>query len=75
VFSDVLIDACLRSGAYDAAIDLLAEKRRVWADRPLALFDLEKAYLGKGDAAQAAESRDAARRLWKDMGADAERLV
>ena len=75
VFADILIDACLRSGAYDAAIDLLAGKRRFWPDRPLALFDLEKAYKGKGDAAHAAENGAAARRLWEDMGADTERLV
>lgn len=75
VFSDVLIDACLRSGAYDAAVELVKAKRRFWSGRPLALFELEKAYKGKGDTVQAAEAGAAARRLWQEMGADVERLI
>jgi len=74
VFSDVLIDACLRSSAYDAAVELLEAKRCFWPNRPLALFELEKAYAGKGDAAHAAEAGSSARQLWKEMGADPERL-
>lgn len=73
IFSDVLIDACLRSGAYDAAVELIEAKQRFWPNRPLALFELEKALMGKGDTAQAAEAGELARKLWQEMGADAER--
>jgi tetratricopeptide (TPR) repeat protein len=75
IFSDVLIDACLRSGAYDDAVKLIEAKQRFWPNRPLALFELEKALAGKGDATHAAEAGGLARKLWKEMGADAERLA
>jgi tetratricopeptide (TPR) repeat protein len=75
IFTDVLIDACLHAGVYDAAIELLERKRRDRPQRPLALFGLEKAFAGKGDAAHAAEAGGLARKLWKEMGADAERLA
>lgn len=74
IFADILIDACLRSGAYDTAIDLLEAKRRFCPNRPLALFDLEKAYVGKGDATHASEAGELARTLWKEMGAEREAL-
>lgn len=75
IFSDVLIAACLYSGAYDDAVELIEAKQRFWPNRPLALFELEKALAGKGDAVHAAEAGATARRLWQEMGADAERLV
>jgi len=75
IFSDVLIDACLRAGAYDDAIELVEAKQRFWPHRPLALLELEIAYAGKGDATQATEAGAAARRLWKEIGAEAERLA
>jgi hypothetical protein len=75
IFADVLIDACLRSGAYDAAVELIEAKRRFWPNRPLALFELEKALAGKGETAKAAELGASARSLWKEMGADKDRLA
>ncbi|MEW6299796.1 MAG: hypothetical protein AB1671_19050 [Thermodesulfobacteriota bacterium] len=74
IFLDILADACIRARAYDEAIAILEEKRRYRPNRPLALLALAKAYAGKGEAAQAAEYGTAARRLWQDMGADAELL-
>ena len=73
IFSDVLIDACLRSDAYDDAVELIEAKQRFWPNRPLALFELEKALVRKGEALHAAEVGATARRLWQEMGADAER--
>ncbi len=70
IFTDVLIDACLRSGAYDAAVELLEAKRQFCPDRPLALLGLAQAYAGKGDAAHAAEVGGLARKLWGTMGAE-----
>jgi tetratricopeptide (TPR) repeat protein len=75
IFSDILIDACLRSGVYDVAVELLEAKRRFCSNRPLALLGLEKAYVGKGNAARAAEVGALAKRLWREMGAEAEQLM
>lgn len=72
IFTDVLLDACLRSGVYDGAIELLEQKRKDRPQRPLALFGLEKAFAGKGDATHAAEAGGLARKLWKAMGAERE---
>jgi len=71
IFTDILADACLRSGAYSEAVELLEAKRQHRPDRPLALADLEKAYTGTGEASKAAEVRAHAHRLWQAMGADA----
>lgn len=73
IFLDILADACLQSGAYDTAVELLEEKRQRRPDRPLALFALEKAYVGKGETTRAATAGTTARRLWQEMGADAGR--
>jgi tetratricopeptide (TPR) repeat protein len=75
IFTDVLIDACLQSQTYDAAVELLEAKRQFCPNRPLALLGLEKAYAGKGETVRAAEAGGLARRLWKEMGAEAERLM
>lgn len=74
IFLDLLAAACLRSHAYDEAIAILEEKRRYRPNRPLTLLALAKARAGKGETTQALECSAAARRLWQDMGADAELL-
>lgn len=75
IFTDILTDACLRSGAYDLAVTLIGAKRQRRPDRPLALFALERAYAQKGESEQAATVGAQARRLWQDMGADANVLA
>ncbi|HEY7495701.1 MAG TPA: tetratricopeptide repeat protein [Candidatus Tectomicrobia bacterium] len=75
LFTDILLDAALRVGAYDVASDLLTAKRRHRPDRPLALFALEKMYARQGHTGQAAAMGTAARSLWQKMGADQEALA
>jgi tetratricopeptide (TPR) repeat protein len=70
VFTDMLLDAALQTGAYDVASALIETKQRHRPARPLALFALEKVYAGQGNTAQAQATGDKARRLWQDMGAD-----
>jgi tetratricopeptide (TPR) repeat protein len=71
IFTDILADACLRTGAYHEAIELLEVKRKHRPDRPFALVGLEKAYAGTGEVAKAAETKAYTRRLWQEMEADA----
>jgi tetratricopeptide (TPR) repeat protein len=75
IFADILVDACLRSGAYAEAVELLEAKRKYRPNRPLALAGLAKAYAGKEETNKAAEVGTLARRLWQEMGADAALLV
>ena len=70
IFIDILADACLRSGAYKEAVEVLEAKRQNRPDRPLALVALEKAYQGAGETSKATDARAAAQRLWKTMEAD-----
>lgn len=75
IFLDILAAACIRAHAYDEAIALLEEKRCYRPHRPLALLALAQAREGKGESIQATECRAVARRLWQEMGADAELLA
>jgi tetratricopeptide (TPR) repeat protein len=75
LFSDILLDAALQTRAYDVASSLLESKRRYRPDRPLALFALETLHAAQGHQAQATIAGATARRLWHDMGADAEILT
>lgn len=75
IFTDILADVCLHSGAYDLAVTLLETKRQHRPERPLALFALERAYAKKGEREQAAAVGAQARRLWREMGADANMLA
>ena len=70
IFSDILLDAALQTGAYDVASALLDTKRRHRPDRPLALFAVEKLSAAQGQSTQAALAGTTARRLWQEMGAD-----
>lgn len=70
IFADILLDACLQSGAHDLASELLDVKLRHRPDRPLALFAREKSYAGQGNTAQAREVAARARSLWQEAGAD-----
>jgi tetratricopeptide (TPR) repeat protein len=75
IFTDILTDACLHSGASDLAVTLLETKRQHRPERPLALFALERAYAQKGESGHAAAVGAQARRLWHDLGADANILA
>ena len=70
IFSDILLDAALQTGAYDVARALLDTKRRHRPDRPLALFAVEKLSAAQGEMTQAGLAGSTARRLWQEMGAD-----
>jgi tetratricopeptide (TPR) repeat protein len=75
IFTDILVNACLRSGTYDLAVMLLEAKRQHRPERPLALFALASAYAQTGEHEQAAAVGAQARRLWREMGADANILT
>ena len=66
---------CLRSAKYEAAVALLQTQRRSRPDRALALFGLERAYAGQGNAEQARRYAARGRHLWRNSGADEQALV
>ena len=71
VFTDILLDACLRTEAYDLARELVHTKLRHRPERPLTLFTLEKICAAQGDREQAEVAGNQARTLLQTMGADA----
>jgi len=74
VFTDILLDACLRTEIYDLARELVQAKLRHRPARPLTLFALEKICAAQGNREQAEVAGNQARELWQNMGADVDVL-